>query len=173
MFCDLTVGRHVSMWYSKCVRTCTGGSGVCLCARFQQDLVNWYCSLLTRRTVCGRVARTIQTAKNKWIETRHGKHSVVVLQDHYSYEAPWKHYLQQKLRNVNVRPNPFNYFMWAFDILIRHKLYGVFQRYATSSNFLIRSLLSSDTFSKSQNFPPMVQHFCKMVTPCIIYCSLL
>jgi len=22
----------------KCVRTCTGGSGVCLCARFQQDL---------------------------------------------------------------------------------------------------------------------------------------
>ena len=153
MFCDLTVGRHVSMWYSKCIRTCAGGSGVCLCARFQQDLVHWYCSLLTRQTVCGRVARTIQTAKNEWIDTRHRKHSVVVRQDHCSYEAPWKHCLQQKQRNVNVRPHPVNYFMWAFYILIRHNLYGLFQRYATSSNFLyplasiVRCIFQTSKFS--------------------------
>jgi len=60
-------------------------SRVRLSAGSYQDLVNWYCSLLTRRTVCGRAARnTPRTHK----QTRNCANSVVALQDHYSYKAP-------------------------------------------------------------------------------------
>ena len=46
-----------SPWSSgKCVRFGAGRSRVRLFAGCYQDLVNWCCSLLTRRTVCGRAA---------------------------------------------------------------------------------------------------------------------
>jgi len=45
-------------------------------------LVNWYCSLLTRRTVCGRAARnTPKTQKQTaWNEARNCTNSVLALQ---------------------------------------------------------------------------------------------
>ena len=43
----------------KCVRFGAGKSRVRLSARSYQDLVNWYCGLLTRRTVCGKSCREL------------------------------------------------------------------------------------------------------------------
>ena len=43
----------------KCVRFGAGRSRVRLLSRSYQDLVNWYCGLLTRRTVCGKICREL------------------------------------------------------------------------------------------------------------------
>jgi len=48
---------RTSPWSSgKCVRFGAGRSRVRHWTGTYPDLVNWYCSLLTRRTVCGRAA---------------------------------------------------------------------------------------------------------------------
>ena len=64
-----------------------------------QDLVNWYCSLLTRRTVYRGAAGTsprTTTKINKWNETWNCSNSVVALQDHCSYKAPTtNHHIKQ------------------------------------------------------------------------------
>ena len=66
-----------------------GWSRVPLSAGPCQDLANWYCSLVTRRTVCGRAAgNSPRKHKNERNETRNCTNSVVVLQDHCSYKAP-------------------------------------------------------------------------------------
>ena len=44
----------------KCVHFRVGMSWAELWAGSLQDLINWYCSLLARRTVCGSAAGTIQ-----------------------------------------------------------------------------------------------------------------
>ena len=49
----------------KCARFGAGRSGVWLSAGSWQDLVNWYCSLLTRRTVCGRSAGNTISTQNR------------------------------------------------------------------------------------------------------------
>jgi len=49
----------------KCVPFDAGRSRVRLSAGSYQDLVNWYCSFLTRRTVCGRAVKTLVTLKKK------------------------------------------------------------------------------------------------------------
>jgi len=54
-----------------------------------KDLVNWYCSLPTRRTMYARAAgSTHRTQKNEWTETRNCTNSVSALQDHCSHKAP-------------------------------------------------------------------------------------
>ena len=75
-----------------------------LSAGSYQDLVNWYCSLLTRRTVYGRAAgnspRTTTTI-NQWNETWNCRNSVVALQDHCSYKAPTtNHHIKHFVLNV-------------------------------------------------------------------------
>ena len=65
-----------------------------------QDLVNWYCSLLTRRTVYGRAAgnspRTTTTKINKWNDIWNCRNSVVALLDHCSYKAlTTNHHIKQ------------------------------------------------------------------------------
>ena len=83
----------------KCVRFGAGSSASVLGS--YQDLVNLYCSLLTRRTVYGRAAgnspRTT-TIINKWNETwkTWKRNSVMALQDHCSYKAPTtNHHIKQ------------------------------------------------------------------------------
>jgi len=72
---------------SKCVRFGAGRSRVRLLAGSYQDLVNWYCRLLTRRTVYGRAAvNTPRTQHNTKPEIC--TNSVVALHDHCSYTAP-------------------------------------------------------------------------------------
>jgi len=63
------------------------------------DLVNWYCSLLTRPTVRGRAAGKTPRAQKpiEWNETRNCTNSVVVLQDHCSYKGPITNYHIKKL----------------------------------------------------------------------------
>jgi len=64
-----------------------------------QDLVNWYCSLLTRRTVCGGAAgNTPRTQKQaEWNETRNKTNSVVSLQNHCSYKMlSTKHQIKKR-----------------------------------------------------------------------------
>jgi len=57
---------RTSPWSSgKCARFGAGRSGVRLSAGSYQDLVNWYCSLLTRRTVCGRAAGNTLRTQNR------------------------------------------------------------------------------------------------------------
>jgi len=79
----------------KCVRFGAGRSRV---RESYQDLVNWYCSLLTRRTVCGRSAgNTPRTQTNtEWNETINCTNSVVALQDHCSYKAPTTNHHNKK-----------------------------------------------------------------------------
>ena len=93
-----------SPWSSgKCAHFCAGRSRVRLSAGSYQDLVNWYCSLLTSRTVCGRAAvNTPRTQKHiKWNETRNCTNSVVALQDHCSYKAPTtNHHIKKKFYPV-------------------------------------------------------------------------
>jgi len=74
----------------KCVRFGAGRSRFHLSVGSYQDLMDWYCSLLTRRTVCGRAAgNTPRTQKQtEWNETRYCTNSIGVLQDHCSYKAP-------------------------------------------------------------------------------------
>jgi len=81
----------ISPWSGgKCVRFGAGRLRVQLLAGSYQDHVNWYCSLLTRRTVCGRAAgNTPRTQKQTELnETRNCTKSVVALHDHCSYKAP-------------------------------------------------------------------------------------
>jgi len=50
-------------------------------------LSNWYCRLITRVTVSGRAAGTIPNSQqNEPNDSRSCKHSVVTLQDRYSYK---------------------------------------------------------------------------------------
>ena len=64
-----------SPWSSgKCVHLGAGRSRVRLPGGSYQDLVNWYCNLLTRRTVHGRAAGNKsrpQTNRVKWKQTLH------------------------------------------------------------------------------------------------------
>ena len=55
-----------------------------------QALVNWYCSLLTRRTVYGRAAGNTIRTQNQPSENEPSNCtiSVLALQDHCSYKAP-------------------------------------------------------------------------------------
>ena len=60
------VSHRTSPWSSgKCVRFDAGRSRVRLSAGSYQDFVDWYCSLLTRRTVCGRAAGNTPRTQNK------------------------------------------------------------------------------------------------------------
>ena len=60
-----------SPWSSgKCVRFDAGRSRVRLSVRSYQHLANWYCSLLTRRTVCGRAAGNTPRTHNKASEMK-------------------------------------------------------------------------------------------------------
>ena len=76
------------------------GPRVRLSAGSYQDLVNWYCSLLTRRTVCGRAAgnalRTQKQPEWKSVNAEIVRNSVLALQDHCSYKAPTtNHHIKQ------------------------------------------------------------------------------
>jgi len=66
------------------------GARVRLSAGSYQDLINWYCSLLTRRTVCGRAAGNTPRSQTQteWHESRNWTNSVLALQDHCCYKAP-------------------------------------------------------------------------------------
>jgi len=87
----------------KCVRLGAGRSQVRLSARSCQDLVNWYCNPLTRRTLCRRAAgNTPRTKKNDWTETRICTNSVVVLQDHCRYTAPATNHHIKKHKKTKV-----------------------------------------------------------------------
>jgi len=83
-----TVNSVRNPFYS--ILRCWHRSRVQLSAGSYHDLVNWYRSLLTRRTVCGRAAgnppRTQKQAE--WNETRNCTNSALALQDHCSYKAP-------------------------------------------------------------------------------------
>jgi len=57
---------------STCVRFGASRSGVRLSVGSYNDLVNWYYSLLTRRTVCGRAAMDVQSCRQnrfQWWQT--------------------------------------------------------------------------------------------------------
>ena len=90
-----------SPWCSgKCVRFGAGRSRGRLLAGSYQDLVNWYCSLLTRRTVYGRAAGNTPRTQNQPSETepRNCTISVLALQDHCSYKAPTtNHHIKELL----------------------------------------------------------------------------
>jgi len=78
-------------------------------AGFDQDRVNWYCSLLTRRTVCGRAAgNTPRTRKQtEWNEPRSCTNSFVELQDYCSYKAPTtNHHINKQLLRAAVFDAP-------------------------------------------------------------------
>ena len=94
-----------SSWSSgKCVRFGAGRSRVRLSAGAYQDLVNWYCSLLTRRTMCGRTAgNTPRTQK----QTRNCKNSVVALQDHCSQKKSTFQTHTGRLRAASLRSVSF------------------------------------------------------------------
>jgi len=72
LFCVYQLG--LQMWPSSVQCASPWSSGKCvrvrLSARSYQDLVNWYCSHLTRHTVCGRTAgNTPRTQKQtEWNE---------------------------------------------------------------------------------------------------------
>jgi len=70
-----------------------------------QDLVNWVCSLFTRRTVGGRVAGTIQKAKIECSDIRPCKNSVVVLQTSCCHIAPPKRYIKTLFPNQQTEPD--------------------------------------------------------------------
>jgi len=55
-------------------------------------------------------------------------------------------------RNVSVRPRQISHLVTTFDTLLRNNLYRFLQRYASSSNFFIRSLKISHAFCKSSFF---------------------
>ena len=58
--------EQTSPWSrGTCARFGAGRSGVRLSAGSYQDLVNWYCSLLIRRTVCGRAAGNTLRTQNR------------------------------------------------------------------------------------------------------------
>jgi len=50
-------------------------------ARSYQDLVNWYCSLLIRRTVCGRAAGNTSRTQHKpeIVQTQSWRYKTVVV----------------------------------------------------------------------------------------------
>ena len=100
-------------------------------AKSYQDLVNWSCSLLTRRTVCGRAARNLpriqKTNRVKW--SRNCTTSVVALQDQCSYKTPTSNHHIQKIsgdrimtlkhqwRYLNLTRNSFCILCLAKDIV--------------------------------------------------------
>jgi len=62
-------------------------------------------------------------------------------------------------RNVSVRPHQVNHCVRTFVALLRNNLYRFFIRCASSSNFFIRSLQTSDAFYKSSfflNYPKLL-----------------
>jgi len=78
-----------------------------------KDLVNWYCSLPTRRTMYARAAgSTHRTQKNEWTETRNCTNSVSALQDHCSHKAPTTNHHIKKKRMVRVRCLRVNMYVW-------------------------------------------------------------
>jgi len=100
-FRSWSIVESTSPWCSgKCVRFGAGRSRGWLLAGSYQDLVNWYCSLLTRRTVYGRAAgNTIRTHNQpSENEPRNCTISVLALQDHCSYKAPTtNHHIKQTI----------------------------------------------------------------------------
>jgi len=87
----VTSGWTSPLSSGKCVRFGAGRSSSTHGRVLQdQDLVNWYCRLLTRRMVCGRAAgNTSRTQKQtEWNETRNCANSVVARQDHCSDKTP-------------------------------------------------------------------------------------
>ena len=99
---------RTSSWSSgKCVRFGAGRSKVRLLAGSYQDLVNWYCSLITRRTVCGRAAGNSPRTQNNPSENEPSNCtiSVLALQDHCSYKAPTtNHHIKQSFCWVALEP---------------------------------------------------------------------
>jgi len=94
---SFTEWRTIRWSSGKCVRLGAGRSNV-LSPGSYQDLKKWYCSLLSRRTVCRRAAESTSRIQNKSHsnESRHCTNSVVALQDHYSCWAPsTKHHMNQ------------------------------------------------------------------------------
>jgi len=80
-----------SPWSSgRCVDFCDDRWRDCLSSGSCQDLVNWYCSLLSRRTMYGRAAwNTLRTQKGTgWNESRNCTNPVVALQDNCNCKAP-------------------------------------------------------------------------------------
>jgi len=86
--CSVLVGGEFNSWPTL---------GRVLLQSLVQDLANWYCSLLTRRMVCGRAAEsTLRTQKQtEWNETRICTNTVVALQDHCSHKTPTKHHIKK------------------------------------------------------------------------------
>ena len=87
----------------KCNRFGAGRSWVRCSAGSYEDLVCWYCSLLTRHTVYRRAAgNTPRTQKKQteWNEARNCTNSVVafaVIKRHCSYKAPTtNHHIKKK-----------------------------------------------------------------------------
>ena len=68
-------------------------------------------------------------------------------------------------RNVSVRPHQVSHCVRTFDAVLRYNLYRFFMRYASSSNYFIRSLQMSDAFYKSSFFL-IIQRSCMVETKC-------
>ena len=102
---------RTSPWpIGKCVRFGAGRSRVRLSAGSYQDLVNWCCSLLTRRTVCGRAAgNTLRT------QNRSGRNETEIVQTQSwryktfsCYKVPTtNHHNKQTSSTVNMSFLPF------------------------------------------------------------------
>jgi len=82
----------------------TDRSGVRLSAGSYQDFANWYCSLLTRRKVCGRAAENTPRTQNKPSEMKPEIVSVVALHDHCSNKAPTTNHHSKKKLVQHARP---------------------------------------------------------------------
>jgi len=94
--------QTTSQWsIGTCVRLGAGRSRVRRRSRVSagsyQDLVNWYCSLLARRTVCRGAARN---TRRTFKQTRNC--TVVALQDHCSYTAPTTNH---HIKKATIRTN--------------------------------------------------------------------
>ena len=124
LFCASQSWSGTSPWSSgKCGRFGAGRSGVRLSAGSYQDLVNWYCSLLIRRTVWGRATGNTKT---NWVKWKPGKctNSVVALQDLCSYKAPTtNHHIKPKI--VKWRSTV----KWSFDFYLFVVIYRFFSSF--------------------------------------------
>ena len=92
-----------SVIVSKCVRFGAGRSEVRLSAGSYQNLVYWYCSLLTKRALCWRAAGVMYNAKKqiKWYPTFQTLN--IGATNHCGCKASSTHYLK-KINKIDQFP---------------------------------------------------------------------
>jgi len=138
----ITCSGAASRWSSeKCVRFGAGRSRVRLSAGSYQDLVNWFCSLLTRRTVCGRAAGNSPRTQKKQVNwnqklyklSRGGKTTAVIKRqqtNHHikqclgaSQPVAFNNYVTAqrcfKQYIFNNQPHSINHYVYFWKILVK------------------------------------------------------